>query len=61
MLDHQQLPQGRSEGGPGGGDDSRAVQAAGAHTLAHDGDPAETDQYLQRTGIQSKNVVLILI
>ena len=52
-LDHQQLPQGRSEGGPGGGDDSRAVQAAGAHPLAHDGDTAETPQYLQRRGIQS--------
>ena len=61
VLDHQQLPQGRSEGGPGGGDDSRAVQAAGAHTLAHDGDPAETDKYLQLRGIQSENIILIII
>ena len=51
-LDHQQLPQGQSEGCPGRGDASRAVQAAGAHPLAHDGDTAETPQYLQRGGIQ---------
>ena len=53
-LDHQQLPQGWSEGCPGGGDDSRAVPAAGAHPLAHDGDSAETPQHLQRGGIQSE-------
>ena len=53
-LDHQQLPQGWSEGSPGGGDDSRAVPAAGAHPLAHDRDTAETPQYLQRGGIKSK-------
>ena len=57
-LDHQQLPQGRSEGRPGRGDDSRAVQTAGAHPLAHDGDTAETPQYLQCGGIQSDITIM---